>query len=77
MSNQTVKFDSSTCTTPDTHLMYKNVCQNSAKCMEDMQHFCNTQIHTNKEFNIQADLLQCITQCGLGEKCKKDCVESL
>ena len=76
MSHKTLKFDSAMCTSADTLQLYKNVCQNSEKCEQDMQNFCKKEIHTNKEFNIQTDLLQCITQCDSDKTCKQDCVKS-
>jgi hypothetical protein len=76
MSHKTLKFDTAMCTSAETLQLYKNVCQHSKKCEQDMQNFCKKEIHTNKEFNTQTDLLQCITQCDSDKTCKKDCVKS-
>ena len=77
-SFQTGRFDPMICLSDETRTIYKKVCQNSSnsdKCVRDMQHFCNTEIHTNKEFNLQTDVLSCVSQCGADKKCMLQCAQ--
>lgn len=72
-SNTSVRFDTSMCQTPEVMSTYKTACQGSQTCVASMQSFCKTQIQTNKEFNLQTDLLNCTIQCGRDKTCKQQC----
>ena len=77
-SHQTQRFDQSVCTKPETLQIHQKACQNSSnalKCVDEMQRFCNTQIHTNQEFNLQKDVLSCVSHCGVDKKCVSRCAE--
>ena len=76
--SQTQRFDSLICSTSETQQIHNKACQhsqNSAKCMQDMQQFCQTQIHTNQEFHLQKDVLSCVSQCGADKKCISQCAQ--
>jgi hypothetical protein len=76
--SQTQCFDSSICSTPETRQMHNKACQNSQnseKCLQGMQQFCQTQIHTNQEFQLQKDVLSCVSQCGIDKKCILQCAQ--
>ena len=77
-SSQTQRFDSSQCAKPETRKIHNHACQNSpdaVKCVEEMQRFCYTQIHTNPEFHLQTDVLSCVSQCGIDKKCISQCTQ--
>ena len=76
-SNQTHRFDPSMCTSPQLMTTYQKACNGSETCANNLQTFCKTQIQTNKEFNLQNDLLTCTIQCGKDDSCKKECVTKL
>ena len=72
-SNVSARFDIAMCRTPEVLSTYKVACQESEACMTSLQSFCASQIQTNKEFNLQTDLLKCTIQCGPDKSCKKQC----
>ena len=71
----TVKFNTDICTNSSTQTLYALACKGSSPtCTNKLQKFCNTQIHTNSEFNIQTNVLQCAIKCGSDINCKKQCI---
>ena len=72
--DQTARFDPAMCHTPQLQSAYQKACRGSETCVKNMQTFCTNEIHTNKEFNVQVDLLNCHIQCQDDKACRKQCV---
>ena len=70
---QTSRFDPSMCSDPKMVESFSQVCNGADACKQNLQQFCQTQIHTAKEFNTQTAVLNCTLQCGQDKKCRQQC----
>lgn len=73
---QTVRFDSSVCLTPAVQQAYRQACRGTETCVQGLQSFCTTDIHTNAEFNTHSQLLECHIQCQSDRDCQAQCASS-
>ena len=77
----TIKFDTAICDHKTTQVLHKKACQGSSSsdiCINKLQEFCSTQIHTNHEFNLQTKVLECVIKCDPNNSnCKKQCEKTM
>ena len=80
MSNQTAKFDQSTCRDPNLGQVYDKVCKGDKQCINDLKQFCKTELYTARDYNIKVDLLKCFQDknCTKGSnECIDQCAKTI
>jgi hypothetical protein len=66
-------FDTTQCENTNILASYKTVCNGSESCIQKLQQFCKTQIHTEPELKAHNTLITCHMNCGSDMKCKQQC----
>lgn len=67
-------FNPAQCETNTMLSSYKTVCKGSETCIEKLQKFCQTQIHTEPELKAHNALIACHVNCKDDTACKQQCV---